>query len=176
LSRIAAEDAAGGGRLRSFTMTTRSDSATRRTGGPKLNKAPIVLLVEDNNLNRDVIEDVFEFDEVPARLVTAQTAEEAIDLAFQMQPVLILMDIRLPGMDGLEATRRLQADPRTQTIPIWALTAHAMNGDAEQALAAGCSFYVAKPIDAKDLRDRIKYVLPVEAGMEPTSGECAEED
>jgi two-component system, cell cycle response regulator DivK len=119
----------------------------------------IVLLVEDSGFNRDVIRDVFEFDNVPAGLVTAETAEEAIDLAFQLQPALILMDIRLPGMNGLEATRRLRSDRRTENIPIWALTAHAMNGDAEQAVAAGCDLYFAKPIDVKDFRARIEAFL-----------------
>src|SRR5882672_12871682 len=85
----------------------------------------IVLLVEDSHLNRDVIGDVFEFDDIPAQLVAAETAEEAIELAFELQPDLMLMDIRLPGMNGLEATQKLRADERTKNIPIWALTAHA---------------------------------------------------
>jgi CheY-like chemotaxis protein len=122
-------------------------------------RGAIVLLVEDSLLNRTVVEDVFEFDGIPAQLVTADTAEDAIRLACALRPALILMDIRLPGMNGLEATQQLRSDHRTRQIPIWALTAHAMNGDAEQAVAAGCDRYLAKPIDVKDFRARIKALL-----------------
>ncbi len=131
---------------------------------------PTVLLVEDSALNRDVIEDIFEFDEIPARLVAAETAEEAIELAASLQPVLVLMDIRLPGLDGLAATKRLRSDGRTSEIPIWALTAHAMHGDAEQAAKAGCTSYFAKPIDANDFRTRlINFLTARRKRFDPTS-------
>jgi CheY-like chemotaxis protein len=132
---------------------SRADEPRYRTS-PRTADA-VVLLVEDSDCNRDLIDDVFQFDNVPAALVTAECAEDAIDLAFVLQPSLILMDIRLPGMNGLEATRRLRSDCRTEHIPIWALTAHAMNGDAEQAVAAGCELHLAKPIDVKEFRARI---------------------
>jgi len=130
-----------------------------RYGISPRNEDAIVLLVEDSDSNRDLIEDVFQFDNVPAGLVTAESAEDAIDLAFLLQPSLILMDIRLPGMNGLEATRRLRSDWRTEHIPIWALTAHAMSGDAERAVAAGCELYLAKPFDVKEFRAQIDAFL-----------------
>ncbi len=134
------------------------------------NEDAVVLLVEDSDCNRDLIEDVFQFDNLPAALVTAESAEDAIDLAFVLQPSLILMDIRLPGMDGLEATGRLRSDCRTEHIPIWALTAHAMNGDAERALAAGCELHLAKPIDVKEFRARIDaFVRALESKSYPLS-------
>ena len=81
-----------------------------------------VLLVEDDLDNRTVIEDIFEFDKVGAELVVAESAEEALCIAVSIDPILILMDIRLPGMDGLDATRALKSDPRTKDVPVWAIT------------------------------------------------------
>jgi two-component system, cell cycle response regulator DivK len=86
---------------------------------------------------------------------TAIDAEQAIKMLETFHPRLILMDIQLPGMDGLELTRRLKADPRTRSILIIALTAYAMRGDEERARAAGCDGYVAKPIDIHTLPDVI---------------------
>ena len=118
-----------------------------------------VLLIEDNPLNQAVIEDMFIFDEIPAQLVCAGTAEEGLEMLSQITPVLVLMDIRLPGIDGLEATRRIKADPATQNIPVWAITAHAMKGDKESALEAGCTAYVAKPIDSRKLAENLREFL-----------------
>ncbi len=115
-----------------------------------------ILLVEDDLGNRTVIEDMFEFDKVGAALVVAESGEESLCLAVEMQPILILMDIRLPGMDGLEATRALKADPRTKDIPIWAITAHARTEDRNKALAAGCDGYIAKPFQRSELVRRLR--------------------
>ena len=115
-----------------------------------------VLLVEDDELNRTVIEDIIEFDQIAAELTCVETGEEALDCARELRPALILMDIGLPGIDGLETTRRLKQTPELKDTPVWAISAHAMKGDAEQAMAAGCSAYISKPIDSKQLADRLR--------------------
>lgn len=82
---------------------------------------------------------------------TAVDAEHALDVLRSITPTVILVDLQLPGIDGFELTRRLKADPRTKQIAIIAVTAYAMVGDAERALAAGCDDYIAKPIDTRTL-------------------------
>ena len=86
-----------------------------------------------------------------ARLVSVETGEEVLNRAVEIQPTLILMDLRLPGIDGLESTQLLKRDPRTKDIPVWAITACAMNGDEERARAAGCCEYITKPVRALDI-------------------------
>ncbi|MFO8014083.1 MAG: response regulator [Phycisphaerae bacterium] len=115
-----------------------------------------ILLVEDDMGNRAVVADMFEFDDIGADLVCASTAEEAVTLARHFRPALILMDIRLPGTSGLEATRTLKDDPRTEGIPIWAVTAYAMTEDRDKALAAGCDGYITKPFDTGALKRRLQ--------------------
>ena len=82
-------------------------------------------------------------------VIEAKDAETGINLAKKTNPDLILMDIQLPGMDGLEATRNIRQDPELKRIPIIALTSYAMHGDEEKAKAAGCTGYMAKPIDTR---------------------------
>ena len=118
---------------------------------------PKILLVEDNEMNRDMlsrrlIKQGFE-------MVIAVDGEQAVDLARSEAPDLILMDISLPGLDGWEATRLLKAMPETRSIPIIALTAHAMAGDREKSLAAGCNDYDTKPIDFRRLVEKIQGLL-----------------
>ena len=96
-----------------------------------------ILLIEDNVNNVSLLEDIFVLDDVSARLVSVETGEEALNRAVELQPALILMDLRLPGIDGLETTQILKRDPRTKDIPVWAITAYAMKGDEERARAAG---------------------------------------
>lgn len=84
-------------------------------------------------------------------VTTAGDADDAIRSIAQSTPALILMDVQLPGIDGLELTRRLKSDPATRSIKIIAVTAYAMKGDQEKALAAGCDDYVTKPIDTRAL-------------------------
>ena len=98
---------------------------------------PTIMLVEDNFNNISLIQDVFEFDDIPAKLEVAQSGEEALRCVIAIQPDLILMDLRLPGIDGLETTQILKCHPLTKDIPVWAVTAYAMNGDEERARAAG---------------------------------------
>ena len=115
-----------------------------------------ILLVEDTPDNRLIIEDIFEFDDIGASLAVAASAEEALEKIADIQPILILMDIGLPGMSGLEAVRIIKLDAATRDIVIWAITAHAMNSAEQEALAAGCDQYVSKPINAADLADRLR--------------------
>lgn len=106
-----------------------------------------VLLVDDNEMNMQLQSDLLEIEGF--RILKAVTAEEALDRVQADLPDLVLMDIRLPGMDGLAATRLLKSDSRTATIPVVALTAQAMDGDREKALSAGCAGYIVKPIDTR---------------------------
>jgi len=106
-----------------------------------------ILIVDDNRTNLKLASDVLLSEGFAVE--TAQDAEQAHLLLEQQLPDLILMDIALPGMDGLTLTRRLKAESRYSHIPIVALTASAMRGDEERALAAGCAGYITKPIDTR---------------------------
>lgn len=118
-----------------------------------------VLLVEDNADNTLLIEDVFAFEGVAARLISVTSAEEALEVAMRTPPDLVLMDIGLPGMCGLEATRQLRANPATRRVPIWAVTARALKEDEDAARSAGCDFYITKPFDQEDLGYMVKFVV-----------------
>jgi two-component system, cell cycle response regulator DivK len=118
-----------------------------------------VLLIEDDESNANILSDMFTFDGIPAKLVAVASGEEALHCASTLQPALILMDLRLPGIDGLETTQLLKADPRTKGIAVWAITAYAMNGDEERARAAGCLKYLTKPVNQKELAGRIREFL-----------------
>ena len=104
-----------------------------------------VLIVEDNPANLTL--SVFLVERAGHTVLTATDAERGLALAREQRPDLILMDIQLPGMDGLEAIALLKADERTRAIPVIALTALAMKGDEERIRAAGCECYIAKPLD-----------------------------
>ena len=108
-----------------------------------------ILVVDDNPTNLKLVSDVLEFDGY--RILQASDAEEAQEIIKATLPDLILMDIALPGMDGLTLTRQLKADERTRHIIVVALTAFAMKGDDEKARAAGCDGYITKPIDTRKL-------------------------
>jgi two-component system, cell cycle response regulator DivK len=118
-----------------------------------------ILLVEDVALNREIIEDIFRFDQIEADLFCVESGEEALSHVKKRKPDLILMDIGLPGIDGLEATRRIKRDPELKDIPVWAITAHAMKGDEEYAKDAGCSAYISKPIDGRQFADRLRNFI-----------------
>ena len=116
-----------------------------------------VLLVEDNEMNRDMLSRRLQrkgYD-----VVMAVDGEEAVKLAVAEHPDLILMDMSLPVIDGWEATRRIRADASLAGIPIIALTAHAMAGDREKAIAAGCDDYDTKPIELPRLLGKIEALL-----------------
>ncbi len=107
--------------------------------------AQTILVVEDNAVNRRLVE--FLLRSHGYKVLQAATAQVAFEILAAERPDLILMDIQLPGMDGLEATRRLKDDPTTRDIPVLAVTSYAMSGDRDKALAAGCVGYLTKPID-----------------------------
>jgi two-component system, cell cycle response regulator DivK len=108
-----------------------------------------VLVVDDNSQNLKLIRVLLRSEGYDVR--TAVDAEEALRLLEEFRPRLILMDLQLPGMDGLELTRQLKADPLRRSIVVIAVTAYAMKGDELKALAAGCDDYVSKPIDVNTL-------------------------
>ncbi|MBI2896426.1 MAG: response regulator [Deltaproteobacteria bacterium] len=108
-----------------------------------------ILIVDDNPINLKLVRVILTTEGYAVR--TASDAEEALEVLREFTPRLIVMDLQLPGMDGLELTRRLKADPATRGISILAVTAYAMKGDEEKALDAGCDGYVSKPIDADAL-------------------------
>jgi two-component system cell cycle response regulator DivK len=117
----------------------------------------IVLVVEDNSANMALA--TFLLQSAGHVVLTATDAEAALMLARGEHPELILMDIQLPGMDGLEATALLKRDEMTRSIPVIALTALAMKGDEERIRAAGCDGYIAKPLAYKDFLTTISAVL-----------------
>jgi two-component system, cell cycle response regulator DivK len=116
-----------------------------------------ILLVEDNEMNRDMLGRRLQ--RRGFELVIAIDGEEGIAKALSEQPDIILMDMSLPGIDGWEATRRLKAMLEMQAIPIIALTAHAMSGDREKALEAGCDDYDTKPVEFDRLLGKIESLL-----------------
>ena len=115
-----------------------------------------VLVVEDNLFNMELVTDLLEADGYT--VWQARTAEEGLHRALS-QPDLILMDIGLPGMDGLTAIRSLRANPTTAHLPVIALTAHAMKGDEQTALGAGCDDYLTKPINTRTFAQSVARVL-----------------
>ena len=136
-----------------------------------------ILLVEDNEMNRDMLARRLErkgFEVVIAidgkagidmassanpDIILMDLSLPVIDMASSANPDIILMDLSLPVIDGWEATRQIKANPATQSIPVIALTAHAMAGDEQKALEAGCDDYDTKPIDLKRLLDKIESLL-----------------
>ena len=116
-----------------------------------------ILLVEDNEMNRDMLSRRLE--RRGYQVVIAEDGTTGVTKAKSEAPDLILMDMSLPVMDGWEATRQIKAVPETQHIPIIALTAHAMAGDEEKALAAGCNDYETKPVDLPKLLTKIDALL-----------------
>ena len=122
-----------------------------------------IFIVDDNPTNLKLACDVLEFDGY--RVGRAADAEEAQEVLEHEVPDLILMDIALPGMDGLTLTRKLKADARFQHVPIVALTAFAMKGDAQKARDAGCNGYITKPIDTRKLPHQVAEFLRQAAGV-----------
>ncbi|MDE0887214.1 MAG: response regulator [Myxococcota bacterium] len=116
-----------------------------------------ILLVEDNEMNRDMLSR--RLARKGFEVVIAVDGEEAVRMAESETPALILMDMSLPVIDGWEATRRLKAQAVTKATPIIALTAHAMSGDREKCLEAGCDDYDTKPIEFKRLLEKIRVQL-----------------
>ena len=116
-----------------------------------------ILIIEDNLLNLELATDLLEANGFT--VASAPTAEEGLELARELEPDLVLMDFGLPGMDGLSATKNLKTDPATRHLTIVGLTAHAMKGDEELALSAGCDGYLTKPIDTRTFVATVKKFL-----------------
>jgi CheY-like chemotaxis protein len=116
-----------------------------------------VLIVDDNAANLKLARLVLATEGYDVR--TAQDATEALAVLATMRPDLILMDIQLPGIDGLELTRRIKADAAMKSIVIVAMTSYAMKGDEEKATAAGCDGYITKPIDTRTLAESLSTYL-----------------
>jgi two-component system, cell cycle response regulator DivK len=116
-----------------------------------------ILIVEDNELNLDML--VRRLARKGYEVISAVDGEKGLSMATTEKPDLILMDMSLPGMDGWEATRQIKADPVTQSIPVIALTAHAMVGDREKALRAGCDDYDTKPVEFQRLLEKMENLL-----------------
>jgi CheY-like chemotaxis protein len=122
--------------------------------------APKVLVVEDNDMNMQLVEYLLE--EGGYEIVKASSGEEALSItrdSASPAPDIILMDIHLPGMDGLSVVREIKSDERMRGVPILALTAHAMRGDKDRFLEAGCDGYISKPIDVKTFLSSIEQYV-----------------
>ena len=118
---------------------------------------PVILIVEDNPRNLKLVRDVL--NHVGYRTLEAATAEDGLALAREQRPGLVLMDIQLPGMDGVEALGRLRSDPATAGVRVLALTAFAMKDDRERLLEAGFDGYLEKPLDVRRLPSQIAAAL-----------------
>lgn len=153
-----------------FTITLPYESVSQQFPGGAIQPAsaidpsaaipdsgPLLLLVEDNEVNIEVVEDFLQH--AGYRVVVARTGAEALKQANAVMPDLILMDVQLPLLDGLEVTRRLRAQERFAATPIIALTASAMTGDRERCLAAGATDYMSKPLQMKSLLGLIEKLL-----------------
>jgi CheY-like chemotaxis protein len=116
-----------------------------------------ILLVEDNELNRDMLSRRLQ--RRGFEVVNAVDGQEGVEMAHSEAPELILMDISLPIIDGWEAARKIKTSPKTRATPIIALTAHAMVGDREKSLEAGCDDYDTKPIDFQRLLQKMKTLM-----------------
>jgi CheY-like chemotaxis protein len=117
----------------------------------------LILVVEDNAQNLKLLRDVLEYAGYDVR--TARTAEDGLTLAVSEPPDLVLMDLQLPGIDGIEALRRLRESPQTAGIPVVAVTAQAMKEDRERVLRAGFNGYVEKPISVRAFPDQVRRFL-----------------
>ncbi len=122
----------------------------------------LILIIEDNEKNRKLERDVLQFHGYA--IAEAETAEEGLRLARESVPALILMDIQLPGMNGIEALAELRADPLTRSVPIIAVTASAMMQDRQKIMAAGFDGYQSKPINVKEFVAAVRHTLDQGAG------------
>ena len=119
--------------------------------------AELILMIEDNEKNRKLMRDVLQFQGY--RTVESENAEEGLRMAGTLAPALILMDIHLPGMNGIEALRALRADPETRNIPVMAVTASVMPQDRQKVTSAGFDDYQSKPINVKEFPKAVEEIL-----------------
>ena len=136
------------------------NGSTGRSGQPTLGSGPMsqrILVVDDNEDNRQILNDLL--GGAGYEITEAASGDEAVRLAGELVPDLILMDIQLPGLDGLEATRRIKADPKLAHIPVIAVTSFALTGDDAKARAAGCDDYVSKPFSPRAVLAMVRGYL-----------------
>src|ERR1051326_4248157 len=124
-------------------------------GDPSDAAPKTVLVVEDNELNLKLLNDLLEYQGYT--VIATRLAEPALELARQHKPDLILIDVQLPDMSGIEATRRLKSDDQTRAIPVVAVTAFAMSGDEARILASGCDAYLSKPFNVVDFLKLVEH-------------------
>jgi two-component system cell cycle response regulator DivK len=117
----------------------------------------LILIVEDNERNRKLVRDVLQFRGY--QTIEAETGEDAVRMARERLPALVLMDIQLPGIDGITALGQLRSDPTTRSIPIIAVTASAMTHDRQKIMAAGFDGYQSKPINVKEFLEVVRAML-----------------
>jgi len=117
----------------------------------------LILIIEDNEKNRRLVRDVLQFKGY--QTIESETGEEGVELARSRQPALVLMDIQLPGIDGITALKRLRDDPATHAIRVMAVTASAMTQDRQTILAAGFDGYQSKPINVKTFLEAVQELL-----------------
>ncbi len=127
----------------------------------------LILIVEDNERNRKLVRDVLQFKGY--RTIEVETGEESLRLARDRRPNLILMDIRLPGINGIEALKRLRADPATRAIPVMAMTASIMTAGPEEMRAAGFDGYQSKPLQVKAFVAAVEELLEKGQGTRRTT-------
>jgi CheY-like chemotaxis protein len=128
-----------------------------------------ILIIEDNLLNLELASDLLEANGFIVH--SARTAEEGLRKAREILPDLVLMDFGLPGMDGLSATKALKSNPVTRCLAVVGLTAHAMKGDEEIALKAGCDGYLTKPIETRTFTDTIRRFIASASERPTTNGQ-----
>jgi two-component system cell cycle response regulator DivK len=119
----------------------------------------LILIIEDNEKNRKLVRDVLQVKGY--RTIETETAEEGLKLVVEQSPALILMDIQLPGMDGITALKQLRADPKTKNMPVIAITASAMTHNRQTLLAEGFDGYQTKPISVKEFLAEVQRVLAI---------------
>ena len=131
----------------------------RKLGDIRENKmaGELILIIEDNEKNRKLVRDVLQ--SRATRPSRAETAEDGLKLALDKSPALVLMDIQLPGMDGITALKQLRANPQTKSVPVIAITASAMTNNRQAMLAEGFDGYQSKPISVKDFLGELERVL-----------------
>lgn len=143
--------------LSSYNLTSFETVTAMDNKGIQKGSSQKILVVEDNQDNRELVVKVLKINGY--QVIEAVDGEEALEKTKTENPDLILMDLFIPKIDGYEVTRRLKRDRDLRSIPVIALTAHAMKGDMEVALAAGCDGYIPKPIDVRELPKQIEYFL-----------------
>ena len=139
---------------------------------------PTILLVEDDPLNQTLVKDLFRYDNLPGELVCVESAEEALRILPSLEPLVVLMDVMLPGMSGIEATKVIKGDPATKGVRVWAITARNAPADIDEALAAGCDGYFTKPVNPKHLAGQLRVFESEEVLnlVRQTAGQTHEHD